>query len=1193
MRTLLGILSHIALLLTIFLLVPIASYAQQGTVTGQVVAQPTGEPVQGAAVSIQDTDLQATTSEDGQFRMEGVPAGTQVVQARLEGYKAQGRAVSVPIGAAAEVRLELRPKSSSKRGTSSDADETGPSPSCSAVTVPESWVATSSGRRGKAHELRGQTYRVRTYMAPVLDDGAETLTNENSTLARIPTRAPGPSRLQEDTPISSKAELLAVMGHVMNTDAPVSRGGRFLSVDHPVEWGERADKWRTARQEAFDPDDGKIASGLLLGGKLLGSVGISMAGGWLEGAKQAKVLAGAAFEFVLQLGTQTLNYFESVTATPRDKSLAPAMRALADLDSKYQNVSLREKLKEVQAREYINRYMDIRSDAAEMAGALKFAAEEWSDVSSAVRNYRAAQDPIIAGTPMGETAITNAHDFFSSAAIGAGEKVMTELLFWEIDKLSKGVNRYLFTANFYLTVLEAYARLLENRNRELSRPGSLGSWSAYSEALSRYQYRVALYHEVRLGLMTNLYQYSNRLDDTGFGQGEAAIPDETIERYRGLRNEQRETYAAIREEISTQMQVLDAVEEGYPDFEGQDCLTDDFRRPEEPGDDEDAGEEDPPVADGGEDPTSDDEGDTRGGDDLGTDQASTGAAMLGANPARTGHYPGSGPEGPVRQKWRFEADGGVGSPVAANGTVYAGSRDNHLYALDAQTGQEQWRFEADDSVGPPAVANGTVYVGSEDSHLYAIDVQTGQEQWRFEADDVGLPAVADGTVYAVSQFKHLYAVDVQTGREQWRFEVDNPPHWKALAVADGTVYAGGIYSPLYAVDAQTGRERWRFEAYGVIAPAIADGTVYAGSKDGHLYALGSGDGTSDNSDQGGSRSTEEQEEGNAGRPTSDITLETQGQDVLARSGENVEWRYATTRPEPSVSKRNRGVAYVTDGKGYRAEASHVYALEVTTGDLLWQKEIGGYTQAEVLRVRGGTLIVEHSSGIYALNAETGGTLWVYDEFDDETTSYTFAEGMLLFLDGMPSSAHEMMGSRSPSTLHAVNLETGQGRWSKAVVPERHPRPTSHARYSVEGKVVTAKNTRTGRAYQLDLKSGKEVADSGPSRCGAGRSAEVARSSLSRWSPVDEAEPALKADLNEDGVAERFYESGAGPKTRGRFKVIAISGEAPCQQVLSFITYKPQWEEEFTRLGQTRNGYHILEIEEIKYAFDGEKYVKAD
>jgi len=122
MRALPSILSHLALLLTILFLVPTSGYAQQGTVTGQVVAQPTGEPVEGAAVSIQDTDLQSVTSGGGQFRIEGVPAGTRVVQARLDGYEAQGRAASVPIGDAAKVQLELQPKSSPDRGTSSDAE---------------------------------------------------------------------------------------------------------------------------------------------------------------------------------------------------------------------------------------------------------------------------------------------------------------------------------------------------------------------------------------------------------------------------------------------------------------------------------------------------------------------------------------------------------------------------------------------------------------------------------------------------------------------------------------------------------------------------------------------------------------------------------------------------------------------------------------------------------------------------------------------------------------------------------------------------------------------------------------------------------------------------------------------------------------------------------------------------------------
>ncbi|WP_425604810.1 PQQ-binding-like beta-propeller repeat protein [Halobellus marinus] len=41
-------------------------------------------------------------------------------------------------------------------------------------------------------------------------------------------------------------------------------------------------------------------------------------------------------------------------------------------------------------------------------------------------------------------------------------------------------------------------------------------------------------------------------------------------------------------------------------------------------------------------------------------------------------------------EWRFETDGSVdSSPVVVDGTVYVGSMDNHVYALDAASGTEQ------------------------------------------------------------------------------------------------------------------------------------------------------------------------------------------------------------------------------------------------------------------------------------------------------------------------------------------------------------------------------------------------------------------------------------------------------------------------------------------------------------------------
>jgi PGF-CTERM protein len=74
------------------------------------------------------------------------------------------------------------------------------------------------------------------------------------------------------------------------------------------------------------------------------------------------------------------------------------------------------------------------------------------------------------------------------------------------------------------------------------------------------------------------------------------------------------------------------------------------------------------------------------------------------------------------------------SPTVADGTVYFGSDDGTLYAVDAATGEQEWAFThqppyAVDS--SPTVADGTVYVGSQGGNLYAVDAATGRQEWAF------------------------------------------------------------------------------------------------------------------------------------------------------------------------------------------------------------------------------------------------------------------------------------------------------------------------------------------------------------------------------------------------------------------------------------------------------------------------------
>ena len=76
--------------------------------------------------------------------------------------------------------------------------------------------------------------------------------------------------------------------------------------------------------------------------------------------------------------------------------------------------------------------------------------------------------------------------------------------------------------------------------------------------------------------------------------------------------------------------------------------------------------------------------------------------------------------------WEFEMGvlGGVTSSPAidSSGTVYVGSDDHKLYAINGKSGVKLWEFETGDKVfSSPAIGpDGTVYVGSWVNKLYAI-----------------------------------------------------------------------------------------------------------------------------------------------------------------------------------------------------------------------------------------------------------------------------------------------------------------------------------------------------------------------------------------------------------------------------------------------------------------------------------------
>jgi len=74
-------------------------------------------------------------------------------------------------------------------------------------------------------------------------------------------------------------------------------------------------------------------------------------------------------------------------------------------------------------------------------------------------------------------------------------------------------------------------------------------------------------------------------------------------------------------------------------------------------------------------------------------------------------------------KWKYEIEGLVySSPaIGSDGTIYFGSTDNYVYALNSD-GTLRWKFETGAEIycSPTIGMDGTIYIASNDGYLYAI-----------------------------------------------------------------------------------------------------------------------------------------------------------------------------------------------------------------------------------------------------------------------------------------------------------------------------------------------------------------------------------------------------------------------------------------------------------------------------------------
>ena len=196
------------------------------------------------------------------------------------------------------------------------------------------------------------------------------------------------------------------------------------------------------------------------------------------------------------------------------------------------------------------------------------------------------------------------------------------------------------------------------------------------------------------------------------------------------------------------------------------------------------------------------------------------------------------------ERWSYDVgDGPILAVAVANGFIYFGAGSSGFYALSIGDGTLAWSFETDGSVwsSSPLVADDHAYFGSDTGRVYALDLTTQKTAWTFRAASGVLWQVAGDAeqIYVPTQ-NYLYALDRDTGAEIWRASTSDK--WNAPAVANRVVFAGNGDRQFIAFDAETGKERWSFMAPFTqwsewSAPVITANTVYVGYSNNTMYAF--------------------------------------------------------------------------------------------------------------------------------------------------------------------------------------------------------------------------------------------------------------------------------------------------------------------------------------------------------------------
>lgn len=193
-------------------------------------------------------------------------------------------------------------------------------------------------------------------------------------------------------------------------------------------------------------------------------------------------------------------------------------------------------------------------------------------------------------------------------------------------------------------------------------------------------------------------------------------------------------------------------------------------------------------------------------------------------------------------RWKFKTKDSIeGTAAIVNGTVFVGSMDGNLYALDLASGKEKWRYKAAGPIkGGPSVHGDQVFVGDVDGIFHCVDVTNGKKSWTFNAgaEITSGGNFSDDTILFGSYDENLHCLS-KDGKELWKINVPGGPVLASPVVAAGKTFCSGCDSTLHIIDTKTGKELGSVQLDGQTgaSAAVVGDDLYIGTMSNQMLAI--------------------------------------------------------------------------------------------------------------------------------------------------------------------------------------------------------------------------------------------------------------------------------------------------------------------------------------------------------------------